>query len=376
MNAVTANSTGGSITIQNLIPIGEDPNGGYGNSLHFKLSWNQTGESYSRTFTVTDFANTSLGFQDLVNKFSSDDPAFEETTPASTGGSQTVSASVGTSTATTSVALTTTAAGPASTAPLSSNDKGGGGGGGGLSTGAIAGIAVGCGVVGLALVGALVWFFCFRRRRGGDGVSAAPYGSDRHHRTQELIAEKEANAGVTESSPHSPYSDDGQQQQQYQHASAGMNGSSIPLQQQQQQPTSGHDSAHFVGAAAPIMAPSPHPHSVGERSYTPYSDHRGSGIVAGTPETQQSQPVHYEQQQQQQSERGAPSPAPAPSSQQPTSAAAAAARSVSPQQQQQPTGRYAHLVEEGMTEDEIWRLEEEERQLDAAIADREAGRGR
>ncbi|TRX98262.1 hypothetical protein FHL15_000907 [Xylaria flabelliformis] len=35
--------------------------------------------------------------------------------------------------------------------------------------------------------------------------------------------------------------------------------------------------------------------------------------------------------------------------------------------------RYAHLVEEGMTEDEIRRLEEEERQLDAAIEN--AGRG-
>jgi hypothetical protein len=31
------------------------------------------------------------------------------------------------------------------------------------------------------------------------------------------------------------------------------------------------------------------------------------------------------------------------------------------------TARYAHLVEEGMTEEEIRRLEEEERQLDAAI---------
>lgn len=345
------NNTGGSITIRDLIPIGTDTNGGFGKRLHFKVLWNSTGATYSRTFTVTNVTDLSQ-LKALQEEFNSNKPYLPEEIPSVTSGTQTTSVSE--PTASTSVALTSTVSGPASTdssASVSSDTKKSGG----LSTGAIAGIAVACGVIGLVLLGAAIWYFCFRRRRG-DGVSAAPYGSDRHHRTQELIAEKEANAGVTESSPHSPYSDDGQQQQH----PAGLNGmnGSMPLQQPL---PNGRDSAHFAGAAAPIMAPSPHPHSIGDRSYTPYSDHRGSGVV-GTPETQQSQPVHYEQQ----SERGAPSPQPA--------SQPAAARSVSPQQPI--TGRYAHLVEEGMTEDEIRRLEEEERQLDAAIADREAGRGR
>jgi len=44
-----------------------------------------------------------------------------------------------------------------------SDDGGGDGGGGGLSKGAAAGIGVGVGIVGLLLLGALVWFI--RRRR-------------------------------------------------------------------------------------------------------------------------------------------------------------------------------------------------------------------
>lgn len=200
--------------------------------------------------------------------------------------------------------------------PAEDGSQGGGGGGNKLSKGAIAGIVVGV-VVGVgAIAGALVWFFCLRRRQrrgesrglgGGDGSRAAV-----------MMPEKEAAALSSESRDRPSLTHD--------------------------QASRGLDSLDHPGGdrAAP---------------YSPYADHHqavpaspSSGTGPGMAVTTDSQgdlplaPVHRRQHSGAGTGgAGTPTP-PAPI-----------------------TTRYAHLVEEGMTEEEIRRLEEEERQLDAAI---------
>ncbi|RYP80138.1 hypothetical protein DL769_002624 [Monosporascus sp. CRB-8-3] len=176
-----------------------------------------------------------------------------------------------------------------------------------LSTGAIAGIVVGICVGFLAVAGVSVWF-CLRRRQSGRPLARTRevgYGSDSG--AVAMMPEKEA-AGLTESSSHPVYD----------HPSA---------------PVDHHGDPTAMAA-----------------SYAPYSDHMVAPGTAVTTPTATSlnepSPVLHEQQQQ------------GPGGE------TGAAR----QHQQQPiASRYAHLVEEGMTEEEIRRLEEEERQLDAAI---------
>ncbi|KAK0656075.1 hypothetical protein B0T16DRAFT_384842 [Cercophora newfieldiana] len=199
---------------------------------------------------------------------------------------------------------------------------------GGLATGAIAGIAVGCAVVVLAAIGAFAWFFIRRRNQAKDDDTLDAYRNGRS-RTDELMAEKEANAGV-DASPHSPYSDDGGQR----------DSSSL------------HHVGTGAGAAAAAVAAHHHKKDLSQstqaahdapRSFTPYSDHHDA--IARSPSTH--------------------------------AASVVAASSVSHGMPESPNpGRatphgvqtpYAHLVEEGMTEDEIRRLEDEERALDAAI---------
>ncbi|RYP91505.1 hypothetical protein DL770_002351 [Monosporascus sp. CRB-9-2] len=189
----------------------------------------------------------------------------------------------------------------------------------GLSPGAIAGIAVGIGVGFLAVAGLSVWF-CLRRRRSGRPLARARevgYGSDSG--AVAMMPEKEA-AGLTESSSHPVYD----------HHSAPVAHHSTPV-------------AHHDDPTAAAD------------SYAPYSDHLvapGTAVTTPTPTSlNEPSPVPHEQQQQ------------GPGGETDT---------VRQHQQQPITSRYAHLVEEGMTEEEIRRLEEEERQLDAAIE--QAGR--
>ena len=189
----------------------------------------------------------------------------------------------------------------------------------GLSTGAIAGIAVACGIVGLAVVGFLAWFFCLRRsRRGGkDHVHDAPYSSDgahgagQHH--HDYMLDKEAHAVVADS-PHSPYSDEAG-------ALGGGAGRSRNL-------TGGAGAGPVpAGYFHPESGPVPHsPEHDGHGSYHGYSDAAATGHAA---------------------------------------TAADGTRSATPQHV---PDTVAHLVEDGMTEDQIRRLEEEERALDEAIA--------
>lgn len=175
------------------------------------------------------------------------------------------------------------------------------GGGGGLSQGAIIGIGVAAGIVGLAAIGLLVWFFCLRNRRRGS-KDHGPYAAPDHQASEYMVNKETTGAHVTES-PHSPYSDDGS----LAHAQ-GQGPSSLAQAQQTNQ----------YSDAPPIATPVPR--SASQQA----SDRPGSG--AGT--------------------RSGP-----------------------------PGGHnVSHLIEEGMTEADIRRLEEEERALDDAIE--RAGHGR
>ncbi|KAL2159150.1 hypothetical protein VTH06DRAFT_2582 [Thermothelomyces fergusii] len=149
-------------------------------------------------------------------------------------------------------------------------------------------------------------------------------------RGEVLMAEKEAAAGV-DAFPHSPYSDDG--------VSAPGPSGSYPGE----------------GAAAADSSPAAPPHSrlhEPPQSFTPYSDRPSTATPAAA---------------------AAPAAAGTPSirapSLAPTDDARTSASSPIPGQatHRALTSQYAHLVEEGMTEEEIRRLEEEERQLDADI---------
>lgn len=196
--------------------------------------------------------------------------------------------------------------------------------GGGLPMGAVIGIAVGCGVAGLAAVFALVWFLVRRHQKKKSLLPVGSYASG--NRPEDLIAEKEASADV-DASPHSPYSDDGA-------AGAG---------------------APYPEGPGPTVAAGAlhrqHPQDQ-SRSFTPYSDRpsgTGAAAGAGTPSTRAASVAQADE-----ARVSIPSPTPG----------RATPRAL--------TTPYAHLVEEGMTEEEIRRLEDEERQLDAAIE--QAGR--
>ncbi|KAM7222291.1 hypothetical protein V8F06_002318 [Rhypophila decipiens] len=303
--------TGGSVTINDVRQLRSY----HGKPLYFGVVWpNNTGESFSSAFAVAEneterdslagvstYTNPKL-FPDKINP--TVPPNLENPPP--------------------------TAAPNPTGQGIAPNE-------GGLATGAIIGIAVACGVFGLLLIGAGIWFLIRRRNRQAAnnhlGSPGRPYGVDRA-RTEDLIAEKEASAGGADPSPHSPYSDDGVVL-----VPAGT-GASGPYH---------HEGSPVapagVGAvAAPVLS---HHHQA--RSYTPYSDH-GSGVGAnGSPSIHAASIVHS-------THEGETSRAGMGS---PTAGRATPHSSLSP--------RYAHLVEEGMTEDEIRRLEDEERQLDAAI---------
>jgi hypothetical protein len=204
--------------------------------------------------------------------------------------------------------------------------------GGGLSSGAVIGIAVACGVVGLLLVFALVWYL-LRRRQQKKAIHPVDSSYSSGNRADELMAEKEAAADV-DVAPHSPYSDEGG-------SAAGPSGA--------YQDGAAHGEALAAGAVAVA-----HPRHLQDppRSFTPYSDRPsagGAGAAAGTPSVHAASVAQTDE-----PHVSVPSATPG----------RATPRAL--------TTPYAHLVEEGMTEEEIRRLEEEERQLDAAIE--QAGR--
>ncbi|TDZ30520.1 hypothetical protein C8035_v002802 [Colletotrichum spinosum] len=185
-------------------------------------------------------------------------------------------------------------------------------GGGGLPPGTIAGIVVGS-VAGIALIAFLLWFLFRRRRRSRD--SDGVYGSG--HGPHEYLADKEPHARVTES-PHSPYSDDGQQQpQQQRHLEQHDQQVALPI-------------STSVGTATPAAStassPTDHP-----RHFATYEEEEQTPIAARSVDNVNN--THT------------------------------GPRSSTPNI----NSNVSHLIEDGMTEDEIRRLEEEERALDAAI---------
>ncbi|KAK4226924.1 Kin of IRRE-like protein 3 [Podospora fimiseda] len=175
-----------------------------------------------------------------------------------------------------------------------------------LPQGAVIGIAVGAGILGLIIIFAFVWLVVRRQRRKQQLLHIDSYKSGNHH-TDDLIAEKEAHAGVDVTIPQSPYSDDGNGPTAPASTSAtAVSSTHLHHQPQQQDPN---------------------------QTFTPYTDRSSAAL------------------RQADDGRASVVPSPIPGRGTPRDL----------------TTPYAHLVEEGMTEDDVRRLEEEERQLDAAI---------
>ncbi|EJT81915.1 hypothetical protein GGTG_01889 [Gaeumannomyces tritici R3-111a-1] len=221
------------------------------------------------------------------------------------GGGTGVDPSKPTTSATTGGAL------PNGTASLSADS--------GISTGAIAGIAVGA-VLGALLIGtALVWFFVRRRRQNKAGKAGLGYNGG-STRSGDLVAEKEANAIVAES-PRSPYSEDRTHRDSTLAAGAGETAGDY--QPYSDNPTATANAPPPVIAAPVARAASANSRSTADRSSAAF-----------------------------------PASAPPP---------AIGEDGLPPRSDTGMSGRYAHLIEDNMTADEIARLEEEERQLDVAI---------
>ncbi|KAM0287741.1 hypothetical protein ACHAQH_000272 [Verticillium albo-atrum] len=304
----------------------------YGKDMFLNLTWQyngQTGWSKSGVFTVAEAGNEQ-SVRDKMQNRDPEDFETEENLPDAVsrlfGGTNVSPTRLPSSTPT--VGLTSN---PSATGISSSddNDSDSSNGGGGLSIGAKAGIGVGAGLVGLALFAALIWFFCLRnRRKNKNHVRNTPYSAGGH--VSEYMVNKETTSGahVTES-PHSPYSDDGSlAQQQYQH-----------------QPVSHsvHEGTALVGGAAAAATSGRNPERQSDGQDRGFSE--ATLLAALTPRSDS-------QQQQHESTRSG-------------------ARSTTPQGV---NPNVSHLIEDGMTEDEIRRLEDEERQLDAAIEQHGNGR--
>jgi hypothetical protein len=310
--AVEKTETGGLVRL----PDGVDSSWlGLNVPLFFQAGWNN-GTSYSRAFTFSSSDRSLLISSDQV-LYTSLTPKYPERgqppgTPAESSPNPSSTDSRGKDGTLTPVAAASS--------------------GGGLSSGAVIGIAVACGVVGLLLVFALVWYL-LRRRQQKKAMHPVDSSYSSGNRADELMAEKEAAADV-DVAPHSPYSDEGGS------ATAGPSGA--------YQEGAAHGEAVAAGAVAAA-----HPRHLQDppRSFTPYSDRPSAGgaAAAGTPSVHAASVAQTDE-----PHVSVPSATPG----------RATPRAL--------TTPYAHLVEEGMTEEEIRRLEEEERQLDAAIE--QAGR--
>jgi len=324
--------------------------------MNFQVSWGAAsqgdGTSFSRNFTIVRDTSQILSVASYDSGyFSNESPAFQDSfnggeTPGRAAATTLAGAPTSSPTSGVSSSLSP------STAPASSS--------GGLAAGAIAGIAVGAAVAVLLAASLLAWYLIRRRRRQqqqqGDGVHhrASPYGRGRS-RTADLMAEKEAaTAGVSESPTHSPYSDD----------NLGRTGG-------------GGGAAAAAAAVATTAMLSAHDHDA-DRSTVPYTDvpspssphqHQRTGSVrsgslAGVGGGGRSSV----------SERGGISPVVAAAAT--TTNRSSVVRSGTPQGMMGggSGGRYAHLMDDGMSPEEVARIEAEEAALDEAIE--RAGRQR
>ncbi|KAK1688356.1 hypothetical protein BDP55DRAFT_629947 [Colletotrichum godetiae] len=300
-------------------------------TMYIELQWTSPegpGTTKTGLFTVTNAAFGTGPYWDVVGTLS----VSRNNNEAISGNEELTSSTSTSSTSATTQATATpaTSLDPNASqsaiggAPSSSGSSGGSSGG--LAPGAIAGIVIGS-VLGLAFIAFLIWFCLRRRRRRADHVSDGAYGPG--HNPHEYLADKETHARVTES-PHSPYTDDGQHQHSQHHL------------QQQTQPQEqhhlsrelhqdDHNDALETAAAAAVPASAISATENHQPPFAPYSEEHAS-IASRSVEDM-------------------------------TRSGAGGPRSSTPNV----NSNVSHLIEDGMTEDEIRRLEEEEMALDAAI---------
>ncbi|KAK1638346.1 hypothetical protein BDP81DRAFT_448394 [Colletotrichum phormii] len=305
-----------------------------GFSMYIELQWtseDKSGTTTSGAFAVFNGPYLSIAYEEAVEKLAAkrDSNSVEQfgreeesdsTSPLPTSTTQATASP--TASVSPDASQPTISSGPSNGGGSSSS----GGSSGGLAPGAIAGIVIGS-VLGLALIAFLIWFCLRRRRRRADYVSDGAYGPG--HNPHEYLADKETHARVTES-PHSPYTDDGQHQHSQHHL------------QQQTQPQEqhhlsrelhqdDHNDALETGAAAAVPASAISATEHHQPPFAPYSEEHAS-IASRSVEDM-------------------------------TRSGAGGPRSSTPNV----NSNVSHLIEDGMTEDEIRRLEEEEMALDAAI---------
>ncbi|KAI0593727.1 hypothetical protein F4775DRAFT_488916 [Biscogniauxia sp. FL1348] len=295
--------------------------------LYLEFLWyNSTSRGYSSTpFFAFYSGDATAATQNLVAIGAGNSPAVPENITASSG----------------------TSAGSPSATATSEAEQSSSRGSRGLSTGAIAGIAVGCAIAGLLIIGAIVWLLCLRRRSGRDernGVHDMGYASDSV--TQHaMIGDKEI-PGISESTPHSTY--------------GGEEGVTVVGT------AGGGGGGGASGAAAGgTFGRTSMSRNMAAAAAAPYSDRAPSPTLTPPPPTAAAAgfPSGHSHSQ---SDASATHPNTNTTTRDINSNNRASTPPV--------MSRYAHLVEEGMTEAEIRRLEEEERQLDEAIED--AGRHR
>ena len=193
---------------------------------------------------------------------------------------------------------------------------------GGLSQGGVIGVAVGAAVAGLLIIAGLI-LLLLRRRRRAKGKNTLSPGYSAQQSTNDFMGDKEPHSRVVES-PHDAHAHHLQS-----HSLQELNPQSHDHRQHQQVPLH-HDMDNNLNTETD---------SLHQRSLAHEND-RGSPY----------QPYH--------------------DSPRATGATTAVAGERSSSRAQTPSGvphSVAHLVEDGMTEEQIRRLEEEERELDAEI---------
>ncbi|KAI0391574.1 hypothetical protein F5Y17DRAFT_401190 [Xylariaceae sp. FL0594] len=363
---------------------GVDPSAYLAQALYLQVNWQWTGLSQARLHPTTDFTGPSFQSEGTsTSQFfavysgpgdnatavanikaaiaktggSPNAPARPETgsipdagagpsPPASSSGVDASPLPTSTSSVSSRTPLSTTTQPPAGTAGVGSVPNVGHASTG-LGTGAIVGIAVGVGGGVLVIATVLVWFFCARRRRRDASSSKANSNINNGTNNKDMLKSYDS-------------SDLG----------LGMGGVHVP-----------HDKEmpHQVAEASHSRESSfgQHGHDQDPEVYAPYSDR------PSTPTPKPPQPLQNEHQQHEYDyEYGLDNQkARMPAHTSPLSVANSRSKSQTESGMKTAAGpaatttttttttttSYAHLVEEGMTAEEIRRLEEEERQLDAAI---------
>lgn len=237
-----------------------------------------------------------------------------------------------------------------------------------LNGGAIAGIVIGS-VVGVLLIIALAYFLCIRRRAGGKQQRRHIHGdvgySSDSGAAAMMMREKDM-SGVNHGSPQSAFADDGgrlHDRGAVAHENDSTNYSSTPPYQEERGVGAG------IGAHQQQSSD-----SLPQNGYSLYNSGNGNGDQGGSTHRPQSYAADSAIGV---AVSGGTSSGPNAERERNGSVGGgtvgrASHQTSRPGSEVRSPSRYAHLIEEGMTEDEIRRLEDEERQLDAAIED--AGR--